>query len=218
MKVLEQAGGALTAVEKASIDEVYIDVTQAAKSLFHCLTEGPATKDGHSEHIDNGGGGGGGGDGGGTSVGGGLDCGGDGFDPNSEDEQRLNSRGNNRATINDGNQNNGAEERERHDGESVLLSAAVADPGKTIEQQQQQQQKEEDGNSRLGPRDAEEGMAARSKLEISETSTVSENDRFVAEEAAKQGRGSWEDRGRWEDIGAGGWAAVVSEAIGTHVR
>ncbi|CAM9788606.1 unnamed protein product, partial [Hapterophycus canaliculatus] len=37
VSVLERAGGALTAVEKASIDEVYVDVTRAAQALHSSL-------------------------------------------------------------------------------------------------------------------------------------------------------------------------------------
>ncbi|CAM9729505.1 unnamed protein product, partial [Sphacelaria rigidula] len=39
VKVLEQAGGELTIVEKASIDEVYVDVTNAAQALVSRLTQ-----------------------------------------------------------------------------------------------------------------------------------------------------------------------------------
>lgn len=37
MSVLERAGGAVAAVEKASIDEVYVDVTRAAQALLASL-------------------------------------------------------------------------------------------------------------------------------------------------------------------------------------
>ena len=37
VEVLEQTAGASVAVEKASIDEVYVDVTRAAKSLMNAL-------------------------------------------------------------------------------------------------------------------------------------------------------------------------------------
>lgn len=37
VSVLERAGGAVAAVEKASIDEVYVDVTQAAQALLASL-------------------------------------------------------------------------------------------------------------------------------------------------------------------------------------
>ena len=38
VSVLERAGGAVTTVEKASIDEVYVDVTQAAQALLSSLS------------------------------------------------------------------------------------------------------------------------------------------------------------------------------------
>lgn len=44
VSVLERAGGPTTAVEKASIDEVYVDVTSAAQALLSSLKHGDGTQ------------------------------------------------------------------------------------------------------------------------------------------------------------------------------
>ena len=50
VSVLERAGGELTAVEKASIDEVYVDVTRAAHALLSSLEDGDNRQDHHHHH------------------------------------------------------------------------------------------------------------------------------------------------------------------------
>lgn len=223
--VLEQAGGELVAVEKASIDEVYVDVTRAARALLKSLVgsfaevvargsaEGPVVSpavapEKASERQSS--------EFGLTEVGEKDDVGGERRSemPSSEDDQNgsgedVGDQGYRGRSLENEEENMAKKGRTVGDSDSGFGGRMLEGGDNVGDAGGRDRDSEIEATSKEGAGDSE--IEATSK----EGAVDSEDEGDLARK--KELLEAWQGRGRWEEIGAGGWAAVFSEVIGTHV-
>ena len=153
--VLEHAGGAVAAVEKASIDEVYVDVTQAAQALLASLP---------------------------CAV---------GDSPAKQQQQQQQQQ-------------------------TPSLPCAIDGAPGNIEPQQQQQQQQLEKRRESKQGELEQGESEQ-QMGIHQGGGLRGQDLKAGASEEEASSPTGEEGRRWEEIGEGGWAAVLSEAAGTHV-